>query len=285
MTALTTLDALARVPAYGAGLGFRNEIAQAAFDAADRIDFVEITADDFVFDDLGWRRLERICERFRVIAHGTGLSIGSVNRPDRAYLQKLKRVCAISGSPYYSEHLAMTRSPGLDIGYMAPVWYEEETLERLVRNVGLVQDALERPLVLETISYFIDLPHATMSQTEFFHRLVERTDCGVLLDVTNIYMNAANMGFDAEAFLRAMPLEHVVQVHIAGGHWDAHRGMLLDSHSAPVQEESWALLQLLASLIPIKGVVLEHDWQLPAIGVLLDQVDRIRTIIAPAPAA
>jgi uncharacterized protein (UPF0276 family) len=144
--------------------------------------------------------------------------------------------------------------------------------------VNEVQDFLEKPLVLENVSYMMAIPHNGMSQTEFFNRLVAATGCGILLDVTNIFINSVNHQFDAAVFLQEMPLDHVIQVHIAGGVW--RDGLLIDTHSRPVQEESWQLLELLTSLTKVRGIILEHDARFPKIDVLLAQVKRARSLMA-----
>jgi uncharacterized protein (UPF0276 family) len=231
---------------------------------------------------MGHRRflaeLEELCESFKVIPHGIGLSIGS-ERLDREYLAQIKRISDVTGSAYYSEHLAMTRAPGIDIGHLSPLWFNETVLAVTIGNVRRVQDLLEKPLVLENVTYPFDIPGATMSQTEFFTRLVEATGCGVLLDLTNLYINSVNHNFDPVAFLKAMPLDHLVQIHLAGGF--LQDGVMIDSHSEEVDEHSWSLLDTLTKLIPVRASILEHDANFPdRISALLAQVARARAALS-----
>jgi uncharacterized protein (UPF0276 family) len=170
----------------------------------------------------------------------------------------------------------MTQAPGLDIGHLSPIWFTEEMLAATTRHVNQVQDFLEKPLVLENVTYMMAIPHNSMSQADFFNHLVAATGCGILLDVTNIFINSVNHQFDAAAFLRAMPLEHVIQVHIAGGVW--RNGLLIDTHSRPVAEESWRLLELLTGRTKVRGIILEHDTRFPKMDVLLKQVRRARRL-------
>ena len=269
-------DALTAIPVLGSGLGYRRQIRQDILAARDEIDFLEIITDEYMDNPAYARHLEALCDIFPVITHGVGLSIGSATPPDRQYLRAIKRLSDLTRSPYYSEHLCMTQAPGLDIGHLSPIWFTEEMLATTIRQVNQVQDFLEKPLVLENVTYMMPIPHNSMSQTEFFNRLVEATGCGILLDVTNIFINSVNHRFDAAAFLRAMPLSHVIQVHIAGGVW--RDGLLVDTHSRPVQEESWQLLALLTSLTKVRGIILEHDARFPKIDVLLSQVKRARIL-------
>lgn len=269
-------NALTAIPVLGSGLGYRRQLRQGILNARAEIDFLEIITDEYC-DNLNYaRHLEALCDIFPVITHGVGLSIGSATPLDRQYLRAIKRLSGLTQSPYYSEHLCLTQVPGLDIGHLSPIWFTEEMLAITIRQVNQVQDFLEKPLVLENVTYMMAIPHNSMSQTEFFNRLVAATGCGILLDVTNIFINSMNHHFDAAAFLQAMPLDHVIQVHIAGGVW--RDGLLIDTHSRPVQEESWQLLELLTSLTKVRGIILEHDARFPKMDVLLAQVKRARTL-------
>jgi uncharacterized protein len=271
-------NAIASLPFLGSGIGYRAQIRQQVLDAAAAIDFVEIITERYTTQPSLWRDLEMACERFPVIPHGVSLSIGSAQPPDTHHLRAIKRVSDRTRSPYYSEHLALTGVPGIDLGHLSPLWFTEASLAVVARNVRQVQDTLEKPLVLENVTYHFELPLSQMSQAEFFHRLVAATGCGLLLDVTNIHTNATNHHFDPLAFLESMPLDVVVQVHVAGGFF--HDGLLIDGHCAPVAEESWRLLKALAARTAVRGVLLEHDDRFPEFPVLLDQVARARRILS-----
>lgn len=266
------------VPVLGSGLGFRNELRKEILKAADKIDYVEIITEQYTRTPQSLKSLAEITEVFQIIPHGIGLSIGSVMQLDKDYLRAIKRVSDLVKSPYYSEHLCMTCVPGIDIGHLSPLWFTDEVLKATIKKVNHVQDFLAKPLILENVTYLINIPNGTMSQTEFFHRLVEATGCGILLDITNIYVNSVNHNYNPIDFLDRMPLSKVVQVHIAGGYW--RRGILVDGHSEPVQNESWELLKALAEKTQVKGVILEHDSNFPSMNVLLTQIDKARRIIS-----
>jgi len=266
------------LPFLGSGLGYRRELRQAILDARSAIDFLEIVTDQFL-GGMALAELEEICAVFPVIPHGIGLSIGSP-RLAEDYLRAIRRVSDVTASPYYSEHLAMTQAPGIDLGHLSPLWFTEEALQRTTDNVARIQDYLRKPLILENVTYAFDIPMAGMKQTEFFGRLVEASGCGVLLDVTNVHINSANHGFDPVAFLKEMPLHRVVQIHLAGGY--IKNGTWIDGHCEPVDEGSWRLLDTLAELVPIRGCILEHDSNFPpGVSGLLDQVARARRALAP----
>ena len=276
-------DAVSSIPALGSGLGYRRELKEAMLEARARIDFVEIVADQFLGGPHHLKELEELCAIFPVIPHGIGLSIGS-SVLDETYLRAIKAVSDVTGSRYYSEHLCMTRAPGIDIGHLSPIWFTEEVLHRTAGNVLRVQEALAKPLVLENVTYLFEIPGASMTQAEFFGRLCEATGCGVLLDLTNLYTNSVNHHTDPMTFLREMPLDRVVQIHLAGGYWA--NGVLIDGHCEPVEEGSWSLLDALVDAAPVRASILEHDANFPVeLSTLLDQVDRARRAISKPPPA
>jgi uncharacterized protein (UPF0276 family) len=271
-------DVISSLPILGSGLAYRRKLKPAILESRGSIDFVEIVAEQFLNHPSELQELEELREIFPVIPHGVGLSIGSAATLDRDYLCSIKRLCEITRTPYFSEHLSMTRVPGINIGHLSPLWFTEQVLKATIENVSRVQDCLERPLVLENVTYLFAIPDSNMSQAEFFSRLVESSGCGILLDVTNVLVNSVNHHFDPVSFLKEIPLERVVQIHLAGGFWS--EGVLIDGHSEPVDEGSWALLQTLADLIYVKGSILEHDDNFPENpSCLIEQVNRARRII------
>jgi uncharacterized protein (UPF0276 family) len=227
--------------------------------------------------------LEELCTLFPVIPHGVDLSIGSVTPLEPSYLQAVKRISDLTASPYYSEHLCMTRVPGRDIGHLAPLWFTEELLQHVISRILSVQDYLGKPLILENVTYILEIPRSMMSQTEFFQRLVAATGCGVLLDVTNVFINATNHRFDAKQFLEQMPLSHLVQVHLAGG--DFSGDWLVDGHSELVPPEVFALFETLTELCAVKSVIFEHDTHFPPMTDLCQQMEHARSILGNRPGA
>ncbi len=269
---------VAQIPKLGVGLGFRREIKQEILAARETLNFLEVITERYLNHPREIEELEELCAVFPVIPHGVSLSAGSMTPPNTRYLQGIKRISDITKAPYYSEHLCMTKAPGIDLGHLSPLWFTEETLRRVIQTVSSVQDYLGKPLILENVTYYFAIPGGEMSQEEFFHRLVAATNCGILLDITNVYINSVNHGFDPIAFLERLPLDHVVQVHLAGGYW--LNDLLLDGHSEPVQAESWDLLKELVTRCQVKGVLIEHDSNFPAMELLLQQVRRARQIVS-----
>jgi hypothetical protein len=273
-------DSLISIPFLGSGLGYRRPIKTSILQNQEQIDFLEIVTEQFLNYPAEMRELDEICDHFAVIPHGLGLSIGSAAPADPEYLRAIKNVSDATKSPYYSDHLAMTHAPGIEIGHLSPLWFTHEALEVTTLNVSRAQDVLEKPLVLENVTYMFELPSAQMTQAEFLTALVEETGCGVLLDVTNLYTNSVNHKFDPIEFLDNMPLDHIMQIHLAGGYW--HDETLVDGHCAEVMEGTWSLLDALMQRTRIRGSILEQDAKFPDdFDTLLEQVNRARNIIAP----
>ncbi|MDI1435369.1 DUF692 domain-containing protein [Polyangium sorediatum] len=267
------------IPYLGSGLGFRRRIKSDILAHRGAIDFIEVTTEHFMtprqLDELAALRVLLPC-----VPHGLQLSVGSTAPPTTEYLRCIKRVLEVTGAPYYSDHLAVTSAPGIDLGHLSPVALTRKSLESVVRNISTVQDHTGKLLIVENITYFFDIPGGELSQTDLLNEVVERTGCGLLLDATNLYTNATNHGYDPIHFLEQIPLDRVIQVHMAGG--VRADGLLFDSHSHAVEEGSWDVLRALALRTDIKGVIIERDDNYPPIEELLLEVTQARDILETA---
>ena len=271
---------IAAIPRLGSGIGYRSEIHDEMLGAArdGRVDFFEVIAEQF-FGAERLRRLARLAECVPVVPHGVGLSIGTAAPVPGAYLDQVAAVCSVIDPPFFSDHLSMTTVPGIDIGHLAPLWFTEELLRNVAENVQIVQERLDRPLVLENITYLFDIPESDLAQHEFFTELCRTTGCGILLDLTNVYTNGRNHAFEPLEFLRRLPLDRVVQLHLAGGFWSDD--VLIDSHSADVPEEVWQLFDdVRPELTSLRACLLEHDHEFPPMETLVRQVGRARAVFA-----
>ncbi len=266
------------LPTLGVGLGFREPFRSDLFLARDRVDFLEITADHYLdASPEKERELALLADHFTLIPHGLNLSLGGAEGLDPAYLAKLAVLVHRLNPPWWSEHVAFTRAGGIDIGHLAPVPFSNEALDVLGSNIAEAREQIDIPLIVENITYTIALPGAEMGEADFLARLTDRAGCGLLLDVTNLHINAVNHGFDPLEVLDRLPLDRVVQLHFAGGEW--HGGRLVDSHARPAPPEVWELLEEVVARAPVKGIILERDDDLPAFGELLDELDRARAIM------
>lgn len=232
------------------------------------------------------RLLDWVAERRPLVSHSVGLSIGSVESFKPEYLEQLARWHERYRFPWLSEHLSFNRLPAgpgehLDMGVTLPVPYDWESLELLTRRVAAVQQAVPAPFLLENNVCYYRLPEQELGEAAFLSHLQQRTGCGLLLDLHNLYTNARNHGFEPRDFLAGLDLSHVVEVHVAGGlEWE---DFYMDAHSGPCPEPVWALLEELLPRMPnLGGVVFEmfgnYYPQVGARGVL-EQLERVRAVL------
>lgn len=268
---------LSHLPTLGVGLGFREPFLSDLFLNRGRVDFLEITADHYLDAPLEKEQeLDLLAQHFTLIPHGLNLSLGSAEGIDATYVRKLAKLIHRLNPPWWSEHIAFTRAGGVDIGHLSPLPFTHEAVEALCRNIAEVRRFIDVPLILENITYVVNMPGAEMSEAEFVTKVLERTDCGLLLDVTNLYTNAVNHGYDPRIFLEQLPLERVVQLHFVGGNW--HHGVLVDSHSQPTPLEVWELMEAIVARAPVKGIILERDENLPPFAELAEELGRARSM-------
>jgi uncharacterized protein (UPF0276 family) len=275
--AIEMTDVISSLPTLGVGLSFREPFRSDLFLNRQQVDFLEITAEHF-FDASAEkkRELELLAAHFTLIPHGLNLSLGSAEGIETGYLAKFASLVNRLNPPWWSEHIAFTKAGGVEIGHLSPLPFTHEAVSVLCRNVAEARHRIAAPLVLENITYVVNMPGAEMTEVEFLTEVLDRTDCGLLLDVTNLHTNAINHGYDLDDFLEKLPWERVVQLHFVGGH--QHNGMLIDSHSQPTPPEVWSLLETVIARAPVKGIILERDENLPAFEELLSELQQARSL-------
>ncbi|WP_407284918.1 DUF692 domain-containing protein [Streptomyces sp. BP-8] len=271
------------LPHLGLGVGLRTPHLPYIRRHRPAVGFFEIISENFL-DTRGGRRhaLAEIAERYPVVLHGVSLSIGSTDPLDFGYLRRLKRLADEVRAPWVSDHVCWTGVLGVHTHDLLPLPFTEETLDHVVRRVRIVQDVLERRLVLENPSSYVEFRASTLAEWEFLGRMAEEADCGLLLDVNNVHVSAFNHDFDPVRYLRELPHERVVQMHLAGHtHYGTH---IVDTHDAPVSEPVWELYRLTTELTGGVSTLLERDDKLPPFPELLAELDRARERAAAAPA-
>jgi uncharacterized protein len=272
------------LPHLGSGLGYRREIHQPTMEHRDRIDWLEVISEHYLFASVqGRERLAELRAAFPIVPHGIEMSIGTPGEVDEDYLDALAALVDEIDAPYFSDHLCFTRAGGVSLGSLTPLPRSRALAKDLGRKAQRIQERVGVPFILENITYHVDL-RTELTEAEFIAELCEHCECGLLLDLTNLHTNARNHGYDAAGFLDAIPTERVVQVHLAGG-IEAHE-TLLDSHSSPVPEPVWELFDELLRRAPLKASLIERDQDFPDdFGELLGEVERARSAMrAAAPA-
>jgi len=280
MGKLSDLKEIDQIPVLGSGVGFREPWLEPLTSVeGNGIDFLEITADHFM-DVPSWKvdQLKKLKDSFTLIPHALDLSVGSSEGIDESYLEKLTRIIEFVDPPYWSEHLAFTKAGGLELGHLAPLPFSNEAVEVVSSNVEEISKAIEIPLILENITYGVNMPGHEMSEAEFIGKVLSSSNCGWLLDVTNLYINSVNHSFDPLLFLQQSPTERVVQLHYVGFTKNA-RGYLIDDHGNAVDEEIWELMDEVLRLCPsVKGAILERDSRLPSFTEIINETDRARSL-------
>jgi uncharacterized protein (UPF0276 family) len=265
------------LPVLGVGLGFREPFRAELFGHRDGVDFLEVTADHY-FDAPAQKRaeLDLLAAHFPIIPHGLDLSLGSAEGVDEGYLAAMADLVARLDPPWWSEHIAYTRAGGVPIGHLAPLPWTRAAVTIVAGNVERIRERIRTPLILENITAPVIVPGAEMDEAEFVTAVLDRTGCGWLCDVTNLYTNAVNQGLEVGRVLDRWPWDRVVQLHFAGGHW--YDGSLVDSHGCPTPLEVWRVLEEAVRRAPVRGIILERDENLPPLAELLAEVDRARGI-------
>lgn len=265
-------------PALGFGVGLRTEHYEdvlAGGVPAGSVDWFEVVTENFM--ETGGRPLavlERVREDYSVALHGVGLSIGSVDPIDDRYLEGLAALVARIEPSLVTDHLCWTGVDGRPLFDLLPVPYTEESLIHIANRVSAVQDRLGRRILLENASSYIDYRCSQIPEWEFLARLAERADCGILLDVNNVYVSAFNHGFDAEEYIDSIPVDRVGQFHLAG--FTDRGNYLFDTHSAPVAEDVWALYRRAVRRFGPGSTLIEWDAEIPPFERLVGEVQRAR---------
>jgi uncharacterized protein (UPF0276 family) len=265
------------VPDLGHGVGLRRDHFERVLGGATRIDWFEIISENFMVK--GGRPLhvlERVRGDYPVVMHGVSLSIGTSDPLDTDYLDQLAALAERIEPAWISDHLCWTGVGGHNAHDLLPLPYTEEALDHVVARILAVQERLGRPIALENVSTYLTYTSSTFPEWEFLAEVANRADCGILLDVNNIYVSAQNHGFDPEKYIAAIPPERVWQIHLAG-HID--RGThLLDTHSRAVCDEVWDLYRSATRRIGAVSSLIEWDEDIPEWEVLEAESERARAL-------
>ncbi|HVX12597.1 MAG TPA: DUF692 domain-containing protein [Pirellulales bacterium] len=263
----------------GLGVGLRTVHFPYLLEHWPAVDWFEIISENFI-DSRGRPRyvLDMLAERYPLVMHGVSLSIGSTDPLNFDYLGRLKRLADAVRPGWISDHLCWTGVLGLNAHDLLPVPFNEETLAHVVERIRVVQDFLERPLVLENPSSYVTFRSSTMSEWEFLGRMADESDCGLLLDVNNVYVSSVNHDFDPVEYLDNIPHRRVVQCHLAGHtHCVTH---LIDTHDRQVTDPVWELYRRAHRLTGGVSTLLEWDASIPPFPVVHAEVLKAREYLS-----
>jgi uncharacterized protein len=277
-----------QIPFLGAGLGYQYELHDELLAARDGIDFIEVPSDQFMGQLPGWTdRLMDLKANFTTVAHGIYMSLGDAWGPHLDYLERLAPFIDMLDPVVFGDHIDMGNVPDDQLGmyfHGMQIPFNREQAAVFRSNMQTFADRIRRPLIVENIFYklLIPMPDA-LPEPVFINEILRDTDHGLLLDVTNLDINAKNFGFDPYAWLDQAPLDRTVYIHVAGGEkrvggsWD---GRWADTHSQPVPDEVWRMVEFVVGQAPVKGILLERDQNYPRMDDLLAELRIGRRILA-----
>lgn len=263
----------------GVGLGLRWDFLDEVLDGPELdVAFFEVSPENYMRRG-GWypAALERVSDRYRIVTHGLTLSLGAIDDPPDDYLEELSVELRRLGTPWHSDHLCFSTSGPVVLHDLLPLKLCEENVTRVADRLRRVEDRLELPMAMENISWYAHPGRIELPEAELIAKVLERSGSRLLLDVNNVWVNSQNHGFDPYDFIAQLPLDRVVQIHVAG-HTRMKSGMILDTHGAPVCDPVLDLLEWTVERTGPLPVLLERDNDIPPLAELLAEVSALRTV-------
>ena len=262
-------------PVHGAGLGLRRAfIGSLADDIPSQIDFMEVAPENWI--DVGGqlgRQFQKISEQIPIVCHGLSLNIGGQAPLDEAFIRRVKQFIDLHNIPVYSEHLSYCADEG-HLYDLMPIPFTEEAVHYVAERIMRTQDIIGQRMAMENASYYAAIGKE-MEEIEFVNAVLEEADCLFHIDINNIYVNSINHCYDAEAFLKALPGDRIVYAHIAG-HYVEAEDLRVDTHGADVIDPVWQLLDVAYKHFGVFPTLLERDFNIPPLDILLKEVETIR---------
>ena len=263
------------LPMLGFGLGLRPDHYTHILENTPPVDWFEIISENYM-DTEGRPRymLEQVKEKYPIVMHGVSLSIGTVDAFHSEYLKQLKALIDWVDPVWVSDHLCWTGIAHKQTHDLLPVPYTEEALKHIVERLKEVQDYLERPILMENPSTYLEFQYSEMTEWDFINHMAKESNCGLLLDVNNVYVSCYNHKWDPKTYLDALPLEHVVQIHLAGHQNNGTH--IIDTHDNHVTDEVWKLYQYLISTTGPISTMIEWDDKIPAFDIVFAELEKAR---------
>jgi uncharacterized protein (UPF0276 family) len=269
---------------HGVGLGLRWEFLD---DLLERIELGRISREDLPFFEFApenyLRRggfipeaLDRVRAAFPLVSHGLHLSLGSVSPFPSDYLEHLRRMLAHVAAPWHSDHLCFSGTDERSLHDLLPLPQTEGAALHVAKRVREARERLERPMAIENISWYTRVGETQLDETAFISLILEEADCGMLLDVNNVFVNATNHGFDAKAWIDRIDPSRVWQLHVAGHEWRPSEELIIDTHGAPVVDPVVELLCYTVARTGPVSVVLERDSNIGSLDALLEERRRLQ---------
>jgi uncharacterized protein len=263
-------------PFLGFGVGLRRPHYGHVVETHPRMDWFEVVSENFMVE--GGRPLEvleQVREQYPIVMHGVSMSIGSVDPLNRKYLKELRDLLRRFEPAWVSDHLCWTGVGGYNLHDLLPLPYTDEAVVHVANRIREVQDFLGRHIVIENVSSYMTYTHSKLEEWDFVAAVAQTADCGILLDINNVFVSAFNHAFDAEQYIDSIPIDRVVQFHLAGH--QNHGTYLLDTHDHPVKEEVWNLYERAVRRFGQVSALIEWDDNIPGFGELQETAETART--------
>ena len=265
--------------AKGIGIGFRRELVDELISLSDGVpDFIEFAPENWMGLGGYWKeKLDRAAEKYPILCHGLSLSIGSPDELDMKFVKELRRFLEEYQVGIYSEHLSYSKCSNAHLYDLLPIPFRQDAAEHISERIKQVQDVLGRRIALENVSYYTPVA-AEMSEIDFINTIVDLSDCQLLLDVNNVYVNAFNHGYEARNFISQLPLDRVAYVHMAG-HEKVEEDLIIDTHGQAIIDPVYELFEWTLQFLDPVPVLLERDFNIPGIGELQKEMKKLREIV------
>jgi uncharacterized protein (UPF0276 family) len=265
-----------RLPDLGVGVGLRVPHYRRILEESPRVDFFEIISENFMVG--GGKplfHLGRVLEKYRVVQHGVSLGIGGPDAPDRAYLAALKALVRSTRTPWVSDHFCWCGAGGAHLHDLLPLPFTTGLVKTIAARAREIQDFLEVPFALENTSSYLTYRSSTLAEWEFIAEVADRADIGLLFDVNNVFVTSYNHGLDPVAFVKSVPHERIVQIHLAGHTNFGHT--IIDTHEGHVVDPVWDLYRLTIEHAGSVSTIIEWDDAIPELELLLAEAEKARS--------
>jgi len=261
------------------GIGYRKDFSKEFLSSEIlKPDFVEVAPENWIGIGGYWKQeLKKVLDKYPLYCHGLSLSVGSPEGIDVAFVKQVKQFLNETRAVLYSEHLTFSKVDNAHLYDLLPIPFTQDAINRVVENINQVQDILGKRLILENGSYYTVL-EAEMTEAEFINEIVNRSDCEMLLDVNNVFVNSFNHNYDAKEFITKMPLEKVKYIHMAG-HYQVNEKLIIDTHGAEIIHPVYDLFDFTMQQLQLDvPVLLERDFNIPQLSELQTEITNLQNI-------
>ncbi|MCW8386879.1 DUF692 domain-containing protein [Fluoribacter dumoffii] len=263
-------------PDLGVGISYMSAIGEHILNHIESFDFIEAYTERFFIREQN-SKLKEILKHKPLVLHGLDLSLGSPDPIDVPYFEKLEQIINETPCHWYSDHISLTKIEQVEVGHLMPVSFDEQNIELIVSKIKTLNERIQKPFLLENITYYYQIPSSNMTEYDFISKILNEAECGMLLDLNNLYLNALNHNYDPYDFLKKIPTERVVEIHLAGGSFKEN--MHVDTHANSIANEVWKLFEYATRTIPFRGVIIERDANFEPFSDLVDEATRAKSII------